>query len=156
MSTQITRQDIKKAGERISSLQERVKKIKKEGEKITERVVRTAEVSGTAFAFGVIQGKTGGVEVVGMPIDLLAGIGLSALGYLGAGGNMSDHLVNAGDGALASYATTMGRGVGATWALKATAGEAAAKLKGGGAKAVKGNDLTPEEIAMLTDRTMQR
>lgn len=115
MTLALTKADMRKAGDRIVSLQRRVESVKKKGEEIAIRVVRTAEVSGTAFGLGVIQGKTGGVEIMGVPLELAVAGAAAGLGYLGAAGKMSDHLINVGDGALAAYATTMGRGVGLGW-----------------------------------------
>ena len=122
---QITRAHLEEARARIAGIRNRLASIRKQSEQATERIVRTAEVTGTAFAMGVVQGKTGGVEVVGVPLELIVGGGLAIAGHLNAAGKMSDHLINAGDGALAAYAVTMGRGIGVTWKNKAAGGGAA-------------------------------
>ena len=49
----------------------------------------------------------------GVPVDLIAGVGLHALGYLGVAGKAQDHLHAFGDGALAVWFSGLGAGVGA-------------------------------------------
>lgn len=89
--------------------------------------VHTSEVSAASFISGVLQGRYGGVEVLGVPIDL----GLAALlhvgGFLGLAGKMSIHLHGFGDGFLASFLTTTGRGVGKSWKERALAAPASAQ-----------------------------
>ncbi len=115
----ISKADAKRAMTRLESLKSRVATIRKHAEKTTEKALATAEVTGAAFAMGLIQGRTGGVEVMGVPLELGLGVSLTIGGYLGLAGKHSDHLNNVANGCLAAYATTMGRGVGAAWADKA-------------------------------------
>lgn len=80
------------------------------------KTVRACEVAGSAFAFGLVQGRfkaQGGLTVFGLPVDLLAGIGLHALGVFGR--RHSHHFHAFADGALASFATTTGYRVGERW-----------------------------------------
>jgi hypothetical protein len=74
--------------------------------------VTTAEVSAASFLFGLAQGKFGGVALVGVPVDLLAGIGLHLAAFAGIGGKQVKHLHAFADGALASYMNGLGRQVG--------------------------------------------
>jgi len=83
-------------------------------------VVRTAEVTGVAFAFGVANGYTGGVEVLGIPVDLGSGVAGHLAAFL-VGGDLSLHLHAMADGAIASYATVAGVGVGAKMKERNTA-----------------------------------
>lgn len=140
---QLSSKEMKTAGARLQSLKNRIEKIKSHTEKVTEKIVRTAEVGGTAFAVGVMNGKTGGVELLGVPAELAAGLALNVLGYMGAAGKMSDHLGNIGDGALAAFATMEGAKIGVKWQEKAA-------LSGGGQASIpaatKGVSLTPEEV----------
>lgn len=116
----ITKQDAKVAVHRLESIKRRIAGIKERAEETTERLVQTAETAGAAFAVGVLQGKTGGVDLFGVPIELGLGLGLNAFALLGGAGKASSHLNNIGNGCLAAYATTLGRGVGVSWQNKAT------------------------------------
>ncbi len=129
------------AQKRLETLKNRIEKVKASTEKVVEKVVRTAEVGGTAFAMGVITGKLGhDPEAFGVPLTLGAGIALNVLGYMGAAGKMSDHVGNIGDGCLAAFGVFEGVQVGAAWAAKSAApAQIPASTKGVG--------LTPEEIA---------
>lgn len=158
MSTKVvvSKKDMKNAVGRLQTMKNRIEKIKATTEKTMEKVVRTAEVGGTAFAVGVLNGKTGhGVEIMGVPLELGAGVALNILSYMGAAGKMSDHLGNIGDGALAAFATTEGVKIGLAWAQKSGGGSSVAsgqKQVGAGAgastpEATKGVTLTPEEVA---------
>src|SRR5277367_5738412 len=142
----LTKTEMKSAGQRLHSLKKRIEGIKQHTERTVEKVVRTAEVGGTAFAIGVLNGKTGGVEVMGVPLELGAGIALNVLSYMGAAGRMSDHLGNVGDGAIASFATMEGVKIGLQWAAKSGGGGG-----GGGQKHVSAGaqqfSLTPEEVS---------
>lgn len=147
----LSKTEMKTAGQRLHSLKNRIEKIKQSTEKTVEKIVRTGEVSGAAFACGLLNGKTGGVEIMGVPVELGAGLALNVLSYMNAAGKASDHLGNIGDGALASYAAMEGVKVGAEWARKSNGGSGAGALPAtasGGAlpDSTRGN-LTPEEIA---------
>ena len=145
----LTKSEMKSAGQRLHSLKKRIEGIKNHTEKTVEKVIRTAEVGGTAFAIGVLNGKTGGVEIMGVPLELGAGIALNVLSYMGAAGKMSDHVGNVGDGALASFATMEGVKIGLQWAQKSGGGQSALPQ---GAQAslpppTAGVGLTPAEVA---------
>jgi hypothetical protein len=132
MAMKLTANDLQRAATRAESMRNRLTNLKKRTEKVAERAVHTVEVGTSAFAFGLLQGKTGGLEFVGVPAELIAGAGLHIAGFLGLGGKMSSHLHGFGDGALASYLTTMGRGVGLQWAAKAATTPTPGKDKGTG------------------------
>lgn len=134
MSTKITRSSIKGYRERFAALAKRSAGLQKKGEETIGHLVTAAETSAAAFGFGMLQGRQGPVEIVGVPADLAAGTALHIAGFLGLGGKASGHLHAFADGALASYFFTLGRGVGIN-------------MKSGGS-AVKG-DLTDKEIKEL-------
>jgi len=136
MALQVSKASLTRAHERLGSLQKRLQTVRKAAEHTTEKFLRNAETGGAAFALGVMQGKTGGVELMGMPLELWLGAGLNLAGYFGIAGKHSDHLNALGDGALAAYLTVMGVKVGAEWKAKSAAPAVA-----------KGARLTREEIA---------
>jgi len=77
-----------------------------------ETVIISSEVSAASFMFGLAQGKFGGIAIVGVPFDLLAGLSLHILAFAGVGGRNAAHLHAFGDGALASFFGGLGRQVG--------------------------------------------
>lgn len=145
MALVISKQEGRQAVRRLESIKARLANIRKSAERSTEKMLRTAETGGAAFTMGVVQGKTGGVEVMGVPIDLGLGLTLNVLGYFGAAGKMSDHLNNVGDGCLAAYLTTVGRGVGQNWDQKKALGEKSS-----------GVSLSPDEIAAAAAMGVRR
>lgn len=140
---QITKAHAHRLAERASSLQKRLHRFREQAQATTEKVVRTVEVGTMALGMGVVQGRTDPIEILGVPLELGTGVALNLLGYFGAAGKYSDHLNNFGDGALAAYLTTVGKGVGATMKAKALGGATPAQVTGP-SKGV--NDLTPAEI----------
>lgn len=119
--------------------QTRTAAIAKKGESTVNTIVRTAEVSGAAFALGMAQGKYGVVEIMGVPADLAAGAGLHLAAFFGIAGKSSKHLHALADGAMASYFVNLGKGVGLSWKDKAkTAVQGAA-----------GQRLTADELNAL-------
>jgi hypothetical protein len=84
---------------------------------IIDKSVRAAEVSLSAFTFGLIQGrfKAQGGLTIGLPVDLLAGITMHSLSLFGFARPYAQHLHAVGDGALASFFTTTGYRVGERW-----------------------------------------
>lgn len=101
------------------------------------KVVRSGEVVGVAGMFGLVNGRTGGLELLGVPVDLLSGAALHGAGVAGLAGDQSDHLHAMGDGALASFSVTLGTSVGARMRREALAA-AAARASGGGGGAAAG------------------
>lgn len=112
-------------------------------------LVRTAEVQATAFGMGVVNGRFGGVEILGVPLDLGAGSAAHLLAFVGVGGKFSSHLHNLADGALASYMTTLGVGVGKRMAQSAGASSAGAFGSGVGSAA---EVLSSEDLAAMASR----
>lgn len=145
----VSKAHLTKAQERINSLQNRIAKFRDHAEKTTEKVVRSVEVGASALTVGIIQGRVGSVEVMGVPFELGAGVALNLLGYFGAAGKFSDHLCNLGDGALASYLTTVGKGVGTAMKVKSLGGGSPAQVN---APAKGRLDLTPDEVAQALGR----
>lgn len=127
----ITHSDARRAIETARSASTRLKHLREKGEQVTEQVFRTVEVSASAFALGVVGGSNvfANGEIFKIPLELFAGLGFHALRLLGLGGKHGEHLSNFGDGGLASYAYTLGRGVGAQhWGGAKTSGEMSGAL----------------------------
>jgi hypothetical protein len=106
---------------RAESLVAKAKAVREKGEGILDQGIRSVEIGGTAFAFGYLQGrygKDGGVTIGPVPIELAVAIAGHGAGFLRLGGKHSYHLHNVADGALATYASTLGRGIGKAAAKK--------------------------------------
>lgn len=97
---------------------DKVAKIKAAAEAGAMRVVSTAEIATAAFSMGVIDGRYGGVEVLGVPLSLGSAAACHLVGFFGIA---PDHMHSFGNGFLASYLSNLGNGVGAKMALEATA-----------------------------------
>jgi hypothetical protein len=146
VTTSISKASVSRLAQRAEGLQKRMMRFKAHAEKTTEKVVRTVEVGAMALGMGIVQGRSGSVEIVGVPLELGIGAGLNLLGYFGIAGKHSDHLNNLGDGALAAYLTTVGKGVGTAMKLKSLGGGSSAPAQV--QAPAKGNsELTPAEIA---------
>lgn len=139
----ITKKEAAQAVSKYDALRKKFAEVKTAGAKSAKHLVRTGEIAGSAFACGVIQGRTGGIEILGLPFELWAGIACTAVSVTGLAGTASEHVGAVGDGALAAYLTTLGRGVGTTMRSKQLGGEAPAI-------AAKGLSLSPEEVAALS------
>jgi hypothetical protein len=120
----MSKSEIERLFRSAQSASARVKRIKEEANEMVDTVVATFETGGAAFTMGMINGRYGGAEIVGVPLDLLSGFGLHLLGFLGIG---DQHLHNLGNGAFCSYTNTLGAGIGGEMKLKA---EAAARAAG--------------------------
>ncbi len=92
-------------------LESRLAKMKEKGEEAMAHGLQLAEVAGAAGLAGYANSKfgTGGeLQFKGVPADLLAGIGLHGLAFLGAAGKYGEHAHNLGDGLIAAYAYRAG------------------------------------------------
>lgn len=145
MSLHLTQSDIIRFKHQAEAMKNRAKAALEKADVAVDNLIRTSEVAISAFGFGVLQGKfkkQGGVTLLGVPVDLLSGIGFHVLGLAGVGGRNAHHLHAFGDGALASYFTTLGRGVGASWGGVAGTIEGDRAVTGGGS-------LADEELSRM-------
>lgn len=100
----------------LDNARNRVAKVKEEASEAVEIVVSAAEVSGTAFGLGIVNGRWGSPEFVGVPVD--AGVGIVA--HVAAFMDIAPaHLHNVGNGGLGSYFSALGVGVGQKMAREA-------------------------------------
>jgi hypothetical protein len=150
MAQNFSMTNYRKLQKRAVSLQASTKRARENAGQVVNHVVRTGEVAGTAFGLGVVQGRTGGMAFFGVPLELGLGVGAHAFALLGVGRGAETHLAAVGDGALAAYFGTMGRGVGKTMKGGAVSGS---KQAGRGlpprSQEMQGEALTEEDLAEL-------
>lgn len=81
------------------------------------KVARTVEVGVGALAGGVMQGRAGehGLTLFHVPAEILGGLALNVAGHFKVAGDASDHMINVGDGLIASYVNHLGFGIGRSW-----------------------------------------
>lgn len=106
---QISVRQIEELDRRFSGMKNQVKRVKEKADKTVQQVVRTGELGGTAFAFGIVNGRWQSPELLGVPVDLGTALLAHGAAFMGIA---EEHLHNIGDGALASYLTALGQGVG--------------------------------------------
>lgn len=97
--------------QKFTSLKASAKRVREEAQETVMTVVRSVEVGGTAFGLGIVNGRFQRPELLGVPADLLVAIGAHGLGFA-MDKNVAPHCHNIGDGALCSYLSTMGIGIG--------------------------------------------
>lgn len=149
---------------RHHTVSQKLEKLRGKVGSLAEKGIRTIEIAAGAVIGGVIQGRAGGTaHLLGIPVDLVAGVGLHLAGYLDlAGDDWSDHLNNVGDGFLGAFFSDVGHGVGKRW--KAS-GSLVASLKPPAAAAqlaaptptvaqVAAGDVSPQQMADMLIRRM--
>lgn len=109
------------------SAMSRVKRVQEEAHEVMMAVVGAVETFSTAFSFGVINGRWQSPELLGIPVDLGAGIMLHGIGFLVNSG--SEHLHNLANGAMCSYFSSLGLGVGGKMLKEAQQAAAALAAK---------------------------
>ena len=109
---------------KLETAKKAAQKYQEKADQVVEGVVTSLVTTGSAFVLGGIEGYTGGVEVVGVPLPLGAGFALHGAGFL-LGGKSAPYLHAAANGAFATWGATMGRGIGKE--MKAKGAGAAAK-----------------------------
>lgn len=132
MSMMITAADAKRAIQSAEAAHSRLKRLRANGEKITEEVGRTLVTSGTGFALGLVQGAgflTNG-EILKIPLELGVGLAFHAMRLFGLGGEKHGSILSdIGNGGLTSYLHILGRGIGAEhWGKAKTSGEMSGAL----------------------------
>ncbi len=105
-----------------------VKRAREEAQHTVAAVVRSVEVGTASFSFGIINGRWGRPELLGIPVDLGAAILFHGVGFL-MDRELSGHLHNLGDGTMASYLNALGTGIGAKMLQESAAAAAAQAQK---------------------------
>jgi hypothetical protein len=112
MAAFASRSDVAKLVHMAERGKKTVAQIKERAAETMGVAVGALEVSAASFGFGYARGrmaKTDGTfTIMGVPPDLLAGVVLHGLGFLGAFDKYSEHAHNLGNGALAAFLTTKG------------------------------------------------
>ena len=133
MATRIGRAQMGRWKSAAMRAQARIRRSEARSRATIQTVVHTTEVSSAAFVAGVVQGRFGGIEVLGVPLDLGLAAVMHVAGFAGIGGRYSSHLHGFGDGFLAAFLTTTGRGVGQQLLARRGASSQGALPGGGGA-----------------------
>lgn len=95
----------------VESLQGKISRAKEKTEEAMAHGLQLVEVAGACGLAGYLNtkmGDNGEYQIRGVPADLLAGIGLHALAFLGAAGKYGEHAHNVADGLVAAYAYRAG------------------------------------------------
>jgi hypothetical protein len=120
---QISLRGLEELDKKMTSLKTTAKKAKEKAEGAIQTVVGIAEVNSMAFSFGVINGRWGNPELLGLPVDLGIGLALHGAAFFDVA---PSHMHNLGNGCTASYFSALGVGVGRKMLAEQQA--AAAKL----------------------------
>lgn len=140
MASSTTMQQVRELQEKAQTALARARAVKtnasKQIQQATETVVQTLEVGGTAFGFGLVTGRYGGVEILGVPGDLATAVALHSIALFVEDENTAEHLHNFGDGCIAAYTHTLGLGIGRRWSQEASAVVAALPAQNPAAAAV--------------------
>lgn len=108
----VSRGTVTKVLSKYEKAKGQVEKIKDKAAETMGVAVGAMEVAASSFGFGYARGRMattdGEFAVMGVPPDLLAGVVLHGLGFLGAFGKYDEHAHNLGNGALAAFLTTKG------------------------------------------------
>jgi hypothetical protein len=108
----LSRRHLSRAGGHLRNLQGRLERASKKTERALDRVLDTAICVGAAGGLGLLHGRHGPVEVVGVPIELALGAGAFGASAFGVGGKHADKLGSLGNGLLSVYTYTMAKGAG--------------------------------------------
>lgn len=102
----------------VDGARKRVATVKAEADEAVEVVVAAGVVSGTSFGLGIVNGRWGSPEVIGVPVDAGVGIAAHVLAFMGIS---PMYLHNVGNGGLGSYFSALGVGVGQKMARESRA-----------------------------------
>lgn len=114
-----------------------------------EQFFTSLETVGSAFAFGIWGGyraAQGGalIPFIGVRADLAVGIAAHLWAFWGSDDRMRAHWTALGNGALASFASTLGTGLGNTWK---TTGKLFGGMKGIDRETTGGSSLADEALS---------
>lgn len=133
----LQKSDLRNIQSRYQAAAKSLAKYKHSAETAARTVIHGMEATGTAFGLGIANGYYDGVELVGVPVDLVVAGG-ATLGALTLSEDLTPHLQAVAIGASCSYAGTLGMSVGQKLREKA------ARAKAGGGAAVTPDDLADQ------------
>lgn len=146
MPMRISENQLKTWQNKYNTALQRVRSVKEKANEVTESLVTSMVAGGSAFAIGVADGKTGGMDLKGIPVPLLLGGLAHTAAFMGVGGK-SSHLLHAvGDGALCAFGYAQGRSVGIDWSKRSPAKSSSSGLLGESSGSAT---LTDAELAAL-------
>ncbi len=111
-------ESVSKMKESLTRAKAQVARIREKAEETMSTAKTTVETVGVAFGFGYLRGRMTdpadeeSFKVAGVEPDLLAGVGMHALAFLGGAGKYSEDMHAMANGALASFAVTKGVEIG--------------------------------------------
>lgn len=111
-ATGISYAHLRALAERGQTAVSKLSKLKDVAERNMGVALETLEVSAVSLGLGVVRGRYGTVELLGLPLDLVAAIGLHTVGFW-AGGKYQEDFHHVANGALGAFLNTLGAGVGA-------------------------------------------
>lgn len=122
MTMSITRRDLDRAISMTNRQRVMAERSQAKKEGYMGALMQTAEVGAGALGSALLTGRYGPMAIGPVPLDLLSGLALHALGFTDILGDYSQDLHNIGDGMIAAYLVKLGVGLGTAW--RARAGEA--------------------------------
>ena len=117
MAINVGRKEVENLKKRAEGAMARLRGVREKAEAAAGTVVQSATIGGTSFLLGVVNGRVvapdgkRGVEVLGVPLEIIGAVGFHILGFMSSE-KYGSHLHNFGDGALAAYTNLLGISVG--------------------------------------------
>lgn len=145
---QISRHHLAKAHKIAQSAQNRLKKVSQHAERAFDIGMDSALAAGTGAALGLLHGRHGPVEVMGVPVEMGGGLALIALGVLGVGGKHAGKLAAIGTGGVTVWGYNSAKGAGVN--LKSKANKKDETTQG----ALPSQSLSDEELATMRKPAM--
>ena len=114
---QITEEHLHHMARRHHATMQKLDTIKGRLSEYAQKSFGLAETGFGAWAGGVLEGRTGGMAVGPLPLNLLLGAGFLVAGYATTGRmeKYSEHLNNLGNGLVGSYLAATGYAFGKRW-----------------------------------------
>lgn len=119
----MTLRQLEDLAKQAKSNKDKVKKYKEEAQKAVNGILNVVEVNGTAFGMGVINGRFQNPQLLGVPVDLGAGVAMQIMSLFDLA---PEHLRAVGNGLTSTYFSALGTGIGAKMLAESEAKQLAA------------------------------